>query len=70
MIVPTGFILSLLLFAKINNYSWDKKDYKYMLCSGLAVFAITIGIYFFLENTDFAPHGHSTSGLETPTNHD
>lgn len=69
LIVPIGFILSLFLFFKIHGYAWEKKYYTYILLSSFVVLIATFGIYFFLENTDFAPHGHNI-GLEASSDYD
>lgn len=66
-IVPTGFILSLFLFAKVHAHTFKQKEYRYIVLSALLVLLVTSSIYFVLEKTNLVEHTpHTTEDPDHP----
>jgi hypothetical protein len=58
-IIPVGYMISLIFFATIHEYRLAKKEYIYMVASGIVMTLFSLGIFALLEHTSFFP-SHST----------
>lgn len=58
LIIPIGYIISVLFFASIHKYILTKKEYFYISISSIFMLVLSIGIFFLIENTGITWHSH------------
>jgi hypothetical protein len=51
LIIPIGYIISVLFFASVHKYVLTKKEYIYISISSIFMLVISVGIFFLIENT-------------------
>lgn len=58
LIVPIGYIISVLFFASIHKYTLTKKEYLYISLSSIFMLALSVGMFFLIENMGISWHTH------------
>ncbi len=71
-IIPVGYVISVILFANIHNYTLTKKEYKYIIISSIITLLTTVAIYALLKSQETIkpiqiPHS-TTSSSATSSN--
>lgn len=65
LIIPVGYIASLLLFAYIHKYFFSKKEYIYIAISSLITVMLTVWIFIVIDNTTIVWHEHNAEPIKT-----
>lgn len=60
LIIPIGYVISVLFFASIHNFVLSKKEYLYIAISTIFMITLSIGIFFLIENTGITGHSHES----------
>lgn len=58
LIIPIGYVISVLFFASIHKYVLTKKEYLYISISSIFMLVLSVGIFFLIENTGITWHSH------------
>lgn len=58
IIIPIGYVISVLFFASIHKYVLAKKEYRYIGISSIIMLVLTVAVFFLIENTGIAWHSH------------
>ncbi len=60
LIIPIGYVISVLFFASIHNFVLSKKEYLYIAISSIFMTVLSIGIFFLIEKTGIIGHSHES----------
>lgn len=51
IIIPIGYVISVLFFASIHKYVLTKKEYLYIGISSIFMLVLTVALFFLIEYT-------------------